>query len=767
MDEDQLSDADLWESKVDGGMSESQATAYVQRRRLQSAVRPRSLADRLKAGTAPGQGFGRQLSQMTTLGLGDEIAGFVGGVAGMVRGKPFGESYRLAKGEDQAKMQQYADDHPGRNLAAMAIGGAAAIPAGVAGRIPTIGRVMREGAAVGAAYGAGDAEGGLANRAVGALGGAAVGATGGAILHGAGRMVGAVNRMPVGARTTGGAAVGAGIGAVSDPENAEEGALRGAMIGATAVNAPALLREGSRIARTPSGVASRLAADESGGVPFADLVNALRNVPARLAPDAREAGRTRIIQALDDGPRSAADVLAEMQQRQTAKPFALADENHTLGDLTRATRAVSPQGRETIPATLETRMLSQGDRLRDDLLETTGVAGRMNPRATVEELNQAQEELVSPLYERAFSTYGVVDDPRVLEGFETLARLVPGARARTERAMAAEMARTGRPRSEYFRQVERPTQTEWNGEMLDDVEVVEVPTLRYLNLFKRDIDEYLPAARRNPDAATYLTDSVDRDIRGLKNEWLDQVDTATGGGDPEASLYRQARREWGGYGAGKNAVALGQKFTTMSEDEIAGELARMGSAERDLWRKSAIDDLLGYSDDVGGRFDLTKRKPLDLSVPNTQRKLRMLFAEGDGGESGWKALQERISEEVRMAATNPHVLGGSQTAEKLVQIAELFDVDPTALLTGDVKGVAVNWIRQLGGAARDRIKAGSTRATADAMSESLLAGAKNPNDRKAELEALQETLRRLQEQGKRRQPVRNAAAATAASRDNY
>lgn len=741
--------------------------------RSQDQPKPTGLRERFKSRDLPGMGFGREIDQMMTFGLADEIKAAVQAVGDKLQGKPFVESYRERKLDDQALREDYQREHPGRALTATLVGGAAAIPTAggrAAGAVaPTLGRVMKEGAAVGAAYGAGEAEGGFTDRAFGAAVGAGTGALGGAAAHGVFRGADALSKLPTGARSTVGALIGAPAGALLNPDDMKEGAVAGAGIGAAAVNTPAAVRaalqgyaerKAARAAAPATG--SRLAgvmADQSGAVPAADIARAVKSAVASLQPNADEAANVQILQRLENGGQTAAERLQALQDavRGAQKPLALIDTDENLRGTARAVRAVHGRGKEEIPATLQQRQKGQLDRLRDDLVETTGLGQRINTRATIDEIDAARSEAVRPLYDEAFDTTPALDDEDILGRIEQLTNIVPSLRGKVEQAMKAQQARHNLPRSAFFERVNRPVPRVWNGEPIEDgVEAVEVPTLRYFDTLKKALDEWLPAARRNPADTGGVTATVDADVRALKNELLDLVDTYAGRGDPEASAYRAARREYGGRGAGIDALELGAKFRTMSADEVEREFAQMGKTEKDLARKAYIDDLLSYGEEVADRHNLTARKPFDPDVPATKRKLAILFEGGQGLEE----FQKRLAQEVQMAGTTSSVLGGSNTADKLMELAGLFDVDPGALLSGNVRDIGLRLAARLGQRAREAVSGRTSEETANALTTKLLA---TGNERDEMLKALQDTLQRLQKRETGRSAVRRGSAAGGAS----
>src|SRR5690606_13885117 len=134
----------------------------------------------------------------------------------------------------------------------------------------------------------------------------------------------------------------------------------------------------------------------------------------------------------------------------------------------------------------------------------------------------------------------------------------------------------------------------------------------------------------------------------------------------------------------------------------------------EAFRKGAMEAVAERIEDTPSRFDVTKRRPLDERTLDRQR-LRSLF---DNDEQ-FNAFLGRLGEEVEMARTQGFVTGGSNTADKLMEVADLFDLPLEQMaaegIPGGIPGTIAAAIRGAG----SRLRAGYTSARADDLVEPL------------------------------------------------
>lgn len=136
----------------------------------------------------------------------DELGGALAGIMAKLQGQEFGPAYQQTRDRLRTEYESYSGEHPIASLGAEIAGGivptVASLPFGGEGAVATGGRLlpriasaakrlMIPGAVYGGAYGAGNAEGGLPERALGAAEGAATGAATSLVAPAAGKVLAA------------------------------------------------------------------------------------------------------------------------------------------------------------------------------------------------------------------------------------------------------------------------------------------------------------------------------------------------------------------------------------------------------------------------------------------------------------------------------------------------------------------------------------------------------------------------------------------------
>jgi hypothetical protein len=160
-----------------------------------------------------------------------------------------------------------------------------------------------------------------------------------------------------------------------------------------------------------------------------------------------------------------------------------------------------------------------------------------------------------------------------------------------------------------------------------------------------------------------------------------------------------------------------------------------------LLRKGMLESVADRVENVASRADVTKRKPLDDSTMDRKR-LRLLFDD----DASFEAFKDRLAEEVKLAKGEDMIRGGSNTADKLMDIAEMAGVD-----VGDVLNMASgNFSGVLQKALNNRVGRGlqsRTRAKAEALTPMLLADTpdklKNVGRKLVQEETRQKNVRQL------------------------
>lgn len=641
-----------------GGAPVNAAAAAAQ----QHAARGGALESNALAALNPA-GLARSAAQGLSVGFSDEALGTARAtlphmVGGMVPGAtpapalmslPTGDEINQAIDAERAALGTFRSAHPLAAMGAEMAGtaGPVLLTGGGAGA-PTLGRTALEGAGWGAAYGAGTAEGGLAERAKGA---------------GKGAVIGGVTA-PVGFGVT--RAVGA---ATEGPTNRAAGTLT--RLAEKGGKTPGQIAEG--FLRQPATVTLRT----SEGPGFRALV------PHALEPA--------------DKPKMVMDVLGAPGYRAA-----------------RAARALSPKAGEAIDQALAQRMAGQEERIIGDVLQTTGVGGRTNAIQRVQDLIEERAANAKPLYDAARSFE--VKDPRVLEVFR-----IPQFQQAYERARAI-AALEGEILPDIF--VRNAA-----GQVVDlAAKSIPVGTLDYV---KRGMDDLIDSGFR----AGGLGKPTARALKTRLNQMLSAVDELV----PE---YAQARAQYAGDSALMEAFDAGRNHWKGHPDQTAKTLANMTPGEQALYREGATEALAGKMEEVPARLDITKRKPLDQSTLD-RRRLRQLFPD----DATFQQFQQRLGEEVQMARGAQNVVGNSQTADKLADLADMAGL-PIGETLSALTGHPTPLLKRIAGKKLSAYLEGMTATKAEAL-EPMLTATKR--------DILQKALQRIEEQ-RARDAVNRAVA---------
>lgn len=657
MDEELLSDADLWDLKVRQGMPKAQATDYVRNRSRGAGgtweegpkmASPRSILGQID-----------QIRQGMSLGLSDEAAALVQSIPSLFPGgETPREAYRRNLAEERAPMQEYAAQHPGGATAMQLMGAAATGRA-----LPKLGGALAEGIIYGGIAGAGMADDGE--------------------------------------RLKGGA-VGAATGGVLGP------------IAARAI--PALGKLGSYVADVVPGVRNRIApALQSAKAPGAQV----RMTGGGMADDApvltaSQRATEKIVQAAQRAGVTTDDIAARVAA--TEKPVTVMEAiGQPARRLGRAVNTVPSEGSQQMGATLASRMAGQEDRIIADLVGSTGLERRSaiaSVREIAERRSQQAAQNYAPVYEQT------VDATDLRQFFD---RPAFQRAYNIARDIAANEGQTLPPLSEL------------NGPI----------PVKTLDLIKRGMDDMIHLGKRSPLDAGGVGPASERAIRDLKNNFLSVLDDKVEG-------YAAARSAFAGETALMDAMEEGRRLFNTNPEDARLLLQDLGESEVEAWRRGALDAVAELIESVNTSHDVTARRPLADSTLN-QRRLLLLFPD----DEAFRQFQEAIKQEAEMAITNRFVTGGSNTADKLADLADLAGVDLSEILQSAAnRGIVGSIIDRAARSEAARIASGNTEALADALAPQLTAGATNRADLQTLLQQIREVEARMAQRAAAQQGVR-------------
>lgn len=409
----------------------------------------------------------------------------------------------------------------------------------------------------------------------------------------------AISRIPALARLMGlGAAGGATYGAGSAEEGERmQGAAVGGATGAVAA---------------PVGAGAVNVAGRIGRQLLPPLNRVLSNSPKTQAV-------RNVITALEADDLSPADALRRLDE--LGPDAVLADVGENIAATARGASGQQGRARSIASSFLRDRQQGQSQRLMQGAAEgVTDSAGAFDPndfrKGFLSFMTRRQSDS-APLYEQAFSS--------PLQVTETLQALLERP------AMKSAMRRGAR----YL-------QNEGGG----------AGHVRLLDYAKQALDDDIGTAIRagNRNQARILT--------RLKRDFLDEIDTQLGNGNPENSVYRQAREMYAGEAQLRDAAEMGTSIFKRSTDLDATELAleAMTASEKDTFRAGV---LRGLVDMIESSADNRNTAAQVIRSPRARQAVRLAF---DSDEAFERFMRTAESESV-FSQTRNTVLSGSRTAE--------------------------------------------------------------------------------------------------------
>lgn len=393
----------------------------------------------------------------------------------------------------------------------------------------------------------------------------------------------------------------------------------------------------------------------------------------KLLPIGPRKDLTKLAQAAADDETSLTAIANA--GRTSTKPLIAADlGGENLRGLTRALRTQPGPARNEITEMVHERAGGAEERIINDLLETTGLKTRTNVVRTADDIIAERAANAAPLYEAAHSV-AVKDDrirkflkiPQFKDAYNRFARIAA---------------------------VEGEDLPPWE-KLVEEGGAIPV---RALDMLKRGMDDVIDSGLRGGS----MGKAEARALRGKLNEMLDVVDENV----PE---FMQARAYYKGESELLEALETGRTLFKKHPDEIAKVLKdpKLTAGEKDLMRRGMFESLMDRIENIGTGSDIARRvgdKTMDL------KRLRLLFED----DAAFDEFRKRLGDEARMHGTKNFLTAGSQTADKLAELAD--DGDKLEQLMG-IAGVAFGsptaaatvGLRSLSALGRERARAASAK----------------------------------------------------------
>ena len=369
---------------------------------------------------------------------------------------------------------------------------------------------------------------------------------------------------------------------------------------------------------------------------------ARRFSPEAVQTQAVQAIAKRMTQDANAGGPTAQDML-DLLNAAPEKPQALVD---VAGENVRAyggRLARQPgEARQFSRDVLNQRDVGAGPRIAGDI--DAGISGGGSAYDTNEALMQARSAAAQPRYDAAFQRQQVwsprlqnfLDDPVMQQGLR--------------RGMELE-----RIDSVTHNRPFDPTTLGVDLDQEGNVAFRTAPNMRVLDAAKRGLDSMV-ADERNPITGRLSQRGVSLDQ--FRRAYLGELD-----GLDKSGAYAAARASWAGPSASMDAVRAGQAVLNRRPEEIAADVTRLrqtSPGDLEFYRLGAADAIKEKIAKTGMGGDEAKRL---VGNQYTQQQLRPLF----DSQPDYDRFINSVTAENRMFETRQHLVGGSQTAERLAE----------------------------------------------------------------------------------------------------
>lgn len=250
--------------------------------------------------------------------------------------------------------------------------------------------------------------------------------------------------------------------------------------------------------------------------------------------------------------------------------------------------------------------------------------------------------------------------------------------------------------------------------------IARLPTARGLHYTKRALDSMIGRSKRSGD------NELSSILMEHKKRLLSRMDDVLEHGGEK--FYKKARGIYAGKSAMLDAMQDGRSIFRMHPEEIQRYVAELTEGEAEMFRLGAIDvisEIMMKTADNRNLYD---------KIFNSQWKRQQLRALFGDNEEGFEQFAKMMEIENTMARNKNFVTGGSNTANKQVDIAEIAGVPLEAMSTAT--GGLGSILSMLGKSALNARREGVTRKIADDLGGKLALGM--DNDRDALVEYLQQ-----------------------------
>lgn len=524
-------------------------------------------------------------------------------------------------------------------------------------------------------------------------------------------------------RVAGLATAGGAAGAAYNPQDPAAGAIAGAL------TAP-ILDATTRVAKGVYG----------GMVNVGNRALDVAGRPATPTPVLSVAGKPLLTiasasdRAADLNARAlGGDVAPDGMPANSPRPLAPMDVAGTPGvRLARTLKTTSPQAESIIRTALQGRADNAVNRVIQHGLETTGLATRENGVQMVDDMIKQRAANGNANYQPTFEKYAdPLPDPEFQKIIET-----PAGQEAMKRGMkiaaneGQKMAFQTKTTPATFDPSTLNAQQQGlydnllklNGGQVEPTlaalkalgenvpapasqsSTQIAPTLKQAHYIKLGFDDILDGAPEPGSGGT--GPNYARSVRGLRGRWLATMDAAA----PE---YADARQQYADESTLIKAGELGRELFKMHPDEAAKAFADLPADAQDVFRRAGFDALAQRVEN--GPADVER----GVSKARDQQRIRLLFPD----DQSFASFKQGLAEEGQMHANEQAALGGSNTADKLADLAGMTGVT----LPDVMRAAATGRWHQLAGRVVANITRNAMSPSADALAAErarlLVAGA--------------------------------------------
>lgn len=361
-----------------------------------------------------------------------------------------------------------------------------------------------------------------------------------------------------------------------------------------------------------------------------------------------------------------------------SKPVTPMDVAGTAGvRAARGLKTSSPAAEAVLQDALRGRAEGAVDRVIQHGLETTGLSSRENGLHVVDDMIAQRAQHGNENYQPLFRRYTApLDDPAFAKIASTPAGRIAVRDAVTLAANRGEkiasMETPGAPDPSTLppdKQAMYAKLLAMNGGQIDptmsamarlgesvpsgDAGPAKItPTLQQAHWVKLAFDDMLASPPRSGTGGLGPTNAAS--ISQLRSQWLSAMDKAS----PE---YADARQTYADESTLIRAAEQGRALFGTRPDVAAKAVAAMPSDAQDIFRRTGFDALAERVEN--GPADVER----GVSKPRDQQRMKLLFPDDDS----FNQFKQGLAQEAQLHANEQGALGGSVTADKLADMANM------------------------------------------------------------------------------------------------